>query len=939
MILDYNYSKQKRQLSFSYINERGGKSILKYNVNRFKSFCPDPNGQFINWDGQRLTQKMTDRPEWTEFKTFIEELPPSDKKLLLSKIKPRLYTFDIEVKVDPKEFPEPGEAKFPILTISIVNENLDAIVLGIKQLDDPTNKLQSRYEEWLSTSEFYKKLNLPKPKVSYIYFETEEELLRYFLKNIVAKCPVMAGWNSLGFDWYYIQQRVKLYYPNISFNSCSIDWTMKCKNITSFKGDKIKLIMPNHTLVLDMMDVIGTFDMAVMPIKENLSLNYIATESIGMGKIQYEGDLQSLYENDYPTYVFYNLIDSVLVQLIDKRFKTLNILYTQSLICRNDISTAFSKIKIAESMFFNHFFENGIKVMPSEKFTGERGTLVGAYVRQTTPGKHMFVCCNDFSALYPSTGRVTNISFENYLGGTADGTFTESDLEKYRQDPNYFVSITGCVYKNDRDYALKLVWTNLAKLRNSTKYLAKRIAASVLKDLNHQAENRPIKDEEYSEDVRQYLKDHFGFDVSCWSEMQSKIENLQEMIRLVSLHVEQFFAEEQAYKLISNSIYGGLSHVANQFFNIYLANDITGEGRNLIHIMEKHIPQFFQDNWQKMTDLHKSLGIKLKANLSNPVIDQPLDEKFIKDTNIYAQPVAGDTDSIYFCYEGLLNTIDGIGNMSITEKAKIIERINLEFLNQHNKGIMLEYYKSRNIRNPETDMCHEFELETIAYSEIRLEVKKRYSQMLIWKDGLWYDEDHLKQKTKGLEMVKASYPAPARKILDGLVKTLLLSEDQHLIHVLNRQMQDGHDEWMATDVETISPSISVNNYTNYILSDNDPVRGVMTGKGCPFAVRGLAYYNWLRQTKGLIGDPLYGGKMKYYVVKTGQPKRRKTDNDTIFTFQPSALPKWADQYAPCDKDAMFSKCVLDPFNRILSAVGMKQLHIDGHIDVNLFDLF
>ena len=76
--------------------------------------------------------------------------------------------------------------------------------------------------------------------------------------------------------------------------------------------------------------------------------------------------------------------------------------------------------------------------------------------------------------------------------------------------------------------------------------------------------------------------------------------------------MEQFYAEEQAYKLISNSIYGGLSHVANAFFNIHLANDITGEGRNLIHIMERHIPQFFQDNWLKMTDLHKKLGIQIK---------------------------------------------------------------------------------------------------------------------------------------------------------------------------------------------------------------------------------------------------------------------------------------------------------------------------------------
>jgi hypothetical protein len=77
--------------------------------------------------------------------------------------------------------------------------------------------------------------------------------------------------------------------------------------------------------------------------------------------------------------------------------------------------------------------------------------------------------------------------------------------------------------------------------------------------------------------------------------------------------------------------------------------------------------------------------------------------------------------------------------------------------------------------------------------------------------------------------------------------------------------------------------------------------------------------------------------MKYYIVKPNTPKK-KTDNDVIFTFQPSALPKWAEQYVPIDRKAMFQKCVLDPINRILSNVGLKDLNWDGHIEANLFDM-
>lgn len=318
-------------------------------------------------------------------------------------------------------------------------------------------------------------------------------------------------------------------------------------------------------------------------------------------------------------------------------------------------------------------------------------------------------------------------------------------------------------------------------------------------------------------------------------------------------------------------------------------------------------------------------------------MDQEIDKIYRKDLNILAQPVAGDTDSIYFCYEGLLNTIEGIENMSITDKTRIIEQLNTKFLNQHNKEVMTEYYRSRNVRNVDTDMVHEFELETISYSEVRLDVKKRYSQMLVWKDGKYFDEDALKSKTRGLEMVKASYPSLSRKILTKLTKTFLLTEGPDLIHILNQIMQDGKQEWMGADVEQISPAISVNDYAKYIKSDNDPRTGVQEFKGCPFAVRGLAYYNWLRQTKNLPGDPLYGGKMKYYIVKSMNGKRRKSDKDVIFTFQPSALPDWAEQYAPIDRNALFQKCVIDPFNRILQAAEMKQLNINGSIEINLFD--
>ena len=52
-------------------------------------------------------------------------------------------------------------------------------------------------------------------------------------------------------------------------------------------------------------------------------------------------------------------------------------------------------------------------------------------------------------------------------------------------------------------------------------------------------------------------------------------------------------------------------------------------------------------------------------------------------------------NSLYMSYEGLLNTIEGIEDMSIEEKTKLIVRINTEFLDKHNQEFIKEYYNTR----------------------------------------------------------------------------------------------------------------------------------------------------------------------------------------------------------------------------------------------------
>lgn len=609
MILDYSYNKNKKIFSISYIKENGLKSMLNFNVNRFKTFYPTPTGQYKNWDGSLCAERFTDDPGIFDYKTFIKEIDPKYRKLLFGRTNPRLYTFDIEVRADENnEYSEASDATCPITTISIANDKLDVIVLGTREIDSDGNKvITENFEEYIKGSEFFATLGLSMPKIQYICFPSEEKMLEYFLKNIVAKVPVLAGWNSILFDWQYIQNRIKNYYPDLSLNSCSVDWSMSYKNYTDLRNNKVRLAIPNHTLLVDMMDVIGTFDIAVMPIKESLSLDYIASESIGMGKIKYDKDLENLYNINYPKYVFYNAIDSILVQMIDKKFKTLQNIYVQSIYCEEKIGMCFSKIALAEALFFKYFYEHDIKIVPIDKGGVERGDLVGAYVKEPITGKHNFVCCNDFASLYPSTIITCNLSIENFMGHD----FSDEELDRFRADPNYFVSVNNNVYKNDKDYAFRIIQQNLKAERAKSKYLAKQLDATVMLDIEHIEKGRRVSGGQYPDNIIKAIEE-VGYDNIKSPIDISKLDNLKEFERKLKTYIVFLISNDMGAKLLMNSCYGGSSHPYFAFYNIDLANDITGEARNLIHMMERHIPELFDTQWVNMTDLHKKLGIKLK---------------------------------------------------------------------------------------------------------------------------------------------------------------------------------------------------------------------------------------------------------------------------------------------------------------------------------------
>lgn len=911
MILDYEYDQRNKKFTISYINPKGTKSFYEFNINRFKSYYPCPTGKFQDWDGTKVDVRYTDRPSKFDIMEFVEDLPENIKEELFNEnCIPKVYTWDIETEFDPNEKPDPASAKFPITAISCVSPEMKVMVLGTKPLDNTTIDNISKYIKDYCSGILLCQESKIVPEFIYKKFDNEHDMLQWFVKNVIAKVPILAGWNSDGFDQQYITNRIKNYYDDISLYSMSCRGRMGVKKIinTFHPNDDMRIPSPRHTLMVDMMDIIKTHDMTILPIKESMSLDWIADQSLGVKKIKYDGDLNELYTNDPERFFFYNAIDSVLVQLIHKRFRTLNLIFNYANVTHLPIDKCFGKIGPAEALFFQNFHNKGYHIVYYPDRHVERGELPGAYVKEPIAGQYQWACCFDFASLYPTQVMTCNLSVENFVTPPRSSGWTEDELNIYKSDPNYFVSINGNVYKNDKDYAFREIQIFLKKNRNTTKYLAKEMDAQVMSVIERVINTKSNGDwSPFSDDVKSWMMKNYN--ISSKRDVVA-YPDLEDLKYKVKTDIDNMISREQSFKLLGNSCYGGSSHPAFYWYNMSLAADITGESRALIHMMEDKTQKVF-DKWTEMTDVHKMLGVTVdKTNFPTNCV-----------STIYQ-----DTDSSYVNLGPIVDSIIELRGEDDKEKCKFCVEFADKFMNNYFAKILDEYFTPRHVKNR-----HFFELETVAKTGIWIGIKKRYAQALLWKDGRYYDEP--KMKVKGLEVIKGSYPSFSRKILKDLTMTLLTENihDSDFIHKFNAKVMDWKDKFMKQDPDLITEAISVSNYWKGVESDDDP-SGVKILKGAPYNVKALALYNWMINAKKKPGDTVYNGKVRCYLVQ----KTNAKSEDTYFAYPTGGFPSWA---PPIDRNAMYTKTVLEPINRIITKIGLPELTIDGAIQVDLFSMF
>jgi DNA polymerase elongation subunit (family B) len=447
MLVDYEY--RNNNLIISYI-DKSGQIKLRYKPwSRPTKFikCADndheKSGRYVTWDGSSCKEIYTKYPNRYSVYDFIDNLPEEERKDIYSYNEPDIFFVDIENQILDKK-PEPHLAEGEIQSISIVNKN-KILVIGTESL---TEKQIESIESDINVH--LKKFEMDY-KFKYVQYKSEYDMMSYFFNKLVPKMPVITGWNFIEYDWVYLVARAK----RIGVDPSVASFTRKLNVPFQFNsaGRQNYAEMPSHRIIVDYMELFSKWDTSVK-VKESLSLDFASEKLLGIKKINYEGDLKRLHREDYRKFVYYNAIDSCLVQRIHLKMKYIDILYGMAVLGKIKVKDAISTLALTEGILREKLRDQKnivlVREEQSDEYTEAGSSIKGGWVKEPIRGMATWTCCYDFSSLYPTTMREFNISADSYKGQQVKGkNYSIFNGHQIPIEDSDIVTLNGSVFKNE----------------------------------------------------------------------------------------------------------------------------------------------------------------------------------------------------------------------------------------------------------------------------------------------------------------------------------------------------------------------------------------------------------------------------------------------------------------------------------------------------------
>lgn len=249
------------------------------------------------------------------------------------------------------------------------------------------------------------------------FFSNEVDLLNRMLE-LFQDADALCGWNSAFFDFPYITKRVekvlgKRGLRRLVFEGAKLP---KFKQI-EIMGRLNTTVTYGGRVLLDYLDLFKKFEMSNRP---SYSLEAISNEVLPeLPKLDYEGTLHTLYNDDFNHFLRYNIRDDECLIGFERKLGYVALANEMVHSSTGRFRDVLGTIKLAEMSIVNYcHYEMNVVVpdCPEVDDAGDDEQAEGAYVLEPKAGLQEMIGSVDINSLYPSAIRSVNISPETLIG-------------------------------------------------------------------------------------------------------------------------------------------------------------------------------------------------------------------------------------------------------------------------------------------------------------------------------------------------------------------------------------------------------------------------------------------------------------------------------------------------------------------------------------------
>ncbi|EAQ65914.1 DNA polymerase II [Marinomonas sp. MED121] len=227
-------------------------------------------------------------------------------------------------------------------------------------------------------------------------FDDEKSLLLAFMKFTKQASPdIIIGWNVIGFDLNFIDQRCQAFGLKPAFGINGASW-----NVRGRDGSAKRFISIPGRAVLDGIDLLKVAGYHF----ESYSLENVSREILADGKLLHGSqrwqEIERLYEQEPLAFVEYNLQDCWLVWRIFKKLKLIELQQTRVDLTGIPLSQTGGSVQAFENQYLPLLHKLNIAAPNYSK--DDFIASPGGFVMSSKPGLYKNVLVFDFKSLYPS---------------------------------------------------------------------------------------------------------------------------------------------------------------------------------------------------------------------------------------------------------------------------------------------------------------------------------------------------------------------------------------------------------------------------------------------------------------------------------------------------------------------------------------------------------